>query len=300
MLLPDHQADAILFALDNLRDKKRCLVQMPCGAGADQVGLHVAEEWLRDGKVIWLTTWANKIGALYFAAKKFGIKPQIQTDDRTVSVEDRFILCTYDLAWSRMQRHFEAGALLILDEAHHVNAHTKTSLSIYQRFNYILGLSSSPWSKSCFDLFEKFHTYPLSASIKDGFTAKFEIHDYEPVPKGKHQIVFTPTNLTARRAAKLMTHTDWLMYERDKEFVLYKKFVEGRVGTALINQTRLIEDFDKPDVKKVWIERDCKSPILAYQMLSRVFRRNGDQVGHCHVMHWETKQSLRQALGLAG
>lgn len=301
MEIPSHQAAAIHFVIDALLgNQQRCLVQMPCGTGLGDVGMYVAHEWIRNGKVVWLTPSGIKMGPLFWKARNLGIFPDIETPQRRVSRESRFVFGTYETAWHHIYRHCEADALLILDEAHHINTHTKSNLSIYRRFKNILGLSSSPWTKSCSELFEKFHSYRLSSAIKDGVSPRFEIHDYEQIHNGKYQILYAPTNSTGGQLKKTMPHDDWLLYSRDDEFIKYNKFVEGQVGTAVVNRTLWIEDFDKPMVKKVWIERDCKSPLLAYQMLSRVLHKDGDRVGHCYVMHWETKQSLKSALELAG
>lgn len=301
MEIPSHQGEALHFVIDALfENQQRCLVQMPCGTGLGDVGIYIAQEWLRNGKVIWLTPSGIKLGPIYWKARHAGIYPDIETPQRRVSRESRFVFGTYETAWHHIHRHCEPDALLILDEAHHINTHAKSNLSIYRRFRNILGLSSSPWTKSCFDLFEKFHTYRLSSAIKDGVSPRFEIHDYEWIHKDKYQILYARTNLTGGQLKKEMPHDDWILYRRDDEYIAYNQFIEGQIGTAVVNRTLWIEDFDKPAIKKIWIERDCKSPLLAYQMLSRVLHKDGDRVGHCYVMHWETKQSLKLALELAG
>lgn len=296
-----HQSAAIDFAIDAFsKGPIKCLAQMPTGSGKSLVKLYVAQDTITRGrKVVLLSPSSATVGKLYLDAKALGLRPGVEMNELRAPVSSRLVIGTYHTAWRRIQSHYERGALLILDETHHVNAFAPANVSIYRRFDSIFGVSASPWSKSCEAMFDRVHVYPLSQSIKDGVNCQYELLEHAPISPGKYQMVYCPTNYTVKEVAGSIGHSDWVLCDREDRNEIISLFIQGRVGTMVVNRM-LTEGFDLPPIKNVWITRDCTSPIFVYQMLGRALRYFQNQTARCYLMHWNARKNLADALTRAG
>lgn len=296
-----HQQEAIEFAEAALGGgPARCIAQLPTGSGKTLVECLVARKWLiKGGKVVILTPSSVTVGKLYIDLKRAGLMPSMEMGTERAKRESRLVVGTYATAWNDFQKHCEPNALLILDEAHHVNNKAQSNMSIYQTYRYIFGLTASPWSKSCLELFEYRHTYSLSDSIKDGINCDFEIVDNIPIDRGKYQLVYCPSNYQAPEIARTLPHSDWVLYDSDNRNERINRFMRGEIGTMVVNRM-LMEGFDLPAIKRVWINRVTRSPIAAYQMLGRALRPFNGQKAICSISDRHTRATLRHALTLAG
>lgn len=296
-----HQSEAIDFATERLRSEgSRCVAQLPTGSGKTLVKAKVAQYWNTLGrKVVILTPSAVTLGKIFWQLRKEGLFPDIEMAEKKASRRSALVISTYATAWRDSDKHLDQGALLILDECHHCNERASSNMSIYRRYNYVFGVSASPWSEECLSLFQHHHYYPLRQAIQDGINCEFEITGDSPIREGNYQLVFCPTSMSTEEFSRLVPNGDWVLYTRNEKLDRIVRFKEGKIGTMFANRM-LTEGFDLPPIKKVWILRKTASPILAYQMLGRALRPHHGAKAICHVAHWETKKALRDALQFAG
>lgn len=299
--LRPHQTEAIDFALSALdQSTARCLAQLPTGSGKSLVKLFVAREWLKMGRPVVMLTPSNlTLSKLYADARTLGMDVSLDWAQHYSRREDPFVIGTYQTAWNRSHKHRNHGALLILDEAHHINVKADSNMDLYHSFGHVFGVSASPWSQHCQELFPAKYLYPLSRAIKEGFVCDYEILPYEPILPGKYQIVYCPSSDDVRYTSRSMSHSDWVLCTRDDAIAVLAKFRAGAIGTMVVNR-KLTEGFDLPAVKKVWITRESLSPILVYQMLGRALRPYQGQTAKCYILWPKTRRSLETALHLAG
>lgn len=296
-----HQSRAIDFAIERLKGESgRCLAQLPTGSGKSLVKALVGKHWHASGRRVVVLTPSNvTVGKLFWELRRVGLKPEIDMGQKKAAPDSEVILGTYATAWHNASKFYDPTALLILDECHHCNEKAESNLSIYRRYNFIFGVSASPWSGSCLKLFEQHFVYPLKESIRDGINCPFEIKGDAPIGADKYQLVFCPTNQNARHFSRQMPASDYVVYDADDKTGRVIKFKEGKISTMMVNRM-LTEGFDLPPIKRVWIQRDTDSRIMAYQMLGRALRPYGDAKAVCYVRHPETIKTLSSALSLAG
>ena len=296
-----HQAQAIDFAIESLKAQRaRCLVQLPTGSGKSLIKAHLARYWNSLGRKVVILTPSNvTVGSLFWWLRRAGLKPEIEMAEKKAPRDSETILSTYATAWRHPFKHREPGALLILDECHHCNEKATSNLSIYSQFDYVFGVSASPWNATCLRLFERHHYYPLRQSIKDGVNCNFEILEDQPIGTGKHQIVYCMTSTTAKQASRLVPSGDWVFYDTGDRNNKIIEFTKGNISTMFVNKM-LTEGFDCPGVKQVWIQRTTRSTIMAYQMLGRALRPHNNQTAKCYVANPKTRRILDEALKLAG
>jgi superfamily II DNA or RNA helicase len=296
-----HQSKAIDFAIEQLKQQgARCLVQLPTGSGKSLVKAHVAKHWFDKGRrVVVLTPSAVTVGKLFWELRRIGLLPEIDMGSKKAASGSEVVIGTYATAWRDQDKHFDPTALLILDECHHCNEKAKCNTSIYRQYNYVFGVSASPWSDACLKLFKHHHFYPLRQAIKDGINCEFEILDDCAIGANKYQLVYCPTSHTAKQIGRSHPGGDWVLYDADHKNERIVSFREGKISTMFVNRM-LTEGFDLPPVKHIWIQRDTRSPVLAYQMLGRALRPYDGQIAKCYVRHPETKTTLQTALAYAG
>lgn len=301
IVLRPPQKAAIDFAVSALgKVAARALVQLPTGSGKSLVKLFVALEWLKLGRRVLLLTPSNlTLSRLYADARTMGMQVSVDWSVHHARRDDEFVLATYQTAWNRFDKHVRSGTLLILDEAHHINVQAEANQAIYHSFDHVFGVSASPWSPHCEKFFPLLFKYPLRQAIADGFNCEFELLPYREVPQGRFQIIYCPTNQCVKETARLISHSDWILCERDDSISVLRKFREGKIGTMVVNR-KLTEGFDLPAIKNIWITRETISPILAYQMLGRALRPYQGQRAQCYIQHPKTRKTLEAALSMAG
>lgn len=297
-----HQSKTIDFAIDRLKgESARCLAQLPTGSGKTLVKAHVALYWHNLGRrVVVLTPSSATVGKLYFEFKRVGLRPDVSLADEKADPRSEVVISTYASAWQdRRSKYYEPTSLLILDECHHCNDRAESNLSIYRQYQFVFGVSASPWSRACLSLFENHFVYSLREAIKAGVNCDFELLPDKAIGSDPYQLVFCPSSATTRELGRQYGDSDWVLYDADDRNGRVIRFKTGKVRTMFANQM-LTEGFDLPAIKNVWIQRGTKSPILAYQMLGRSLRPYEGQNAKCYIRHSETRKAIGEALELAG
>lgn len=288
MKAKQHQSKAIDFALDALKNHRRCVAQLPTGSGKTLVGLTVAS--MMGNRRVWiLTPTVESLAAHTSQARHLGIACSVELAERKASRFARLCLTTYATAWHRPQA-IKPDDLLIFDECHHVNFKAPINAALVHEKRLAFGLSASPWSVGCKSFFPNRHIQPLSELIELGINARYEICEWtDPVNRG-YQIVYSRASQN-HSLLKGLKQSDYAICSRENSRQVIDRFRRGLVRTIIVNRM-LTEGFDLRQVKSVFIDRRIRSKIMLYQMAGRALRPHNGETARIYVQDSDTKDRL--------
>lgn len=263
------------------------LVESPCGSGKSFMSLEIAKAIHADSKELY------GVDPEKFAIMVLNMRPSLLT--QYVRENESLVQCPNIVPVSMFDRHFMekiAGydkAMMIFDEAHHAAADTCVSISNAVRPTFTLGLSATPLRTDKMELcfVKTIRDAGYHRLIQDGWLSKFNYYSYEgehdpetvakvylsnPEQWGKSVMYFL-TEKQSRECAAILTNAgvrcDVVTGNTNKAAQL-EAFDRGDVD-VLINMVTLIEGFDCPDLKTVFV-RDSDNFLPITQMAGRVLR----------------------------
>lgn len=202
--------------------------------------------------------------------------------------------------WRRLDRYPERSALLF-DECHHSGRPAECNLRSLDRFEKVIGLSASPWSPECAEIYEDriLYRYGLSRAIEEGRLCGYVL---EPMPEEvpaptSHELYFCASNARARELAAACSGAAYLGHETAERAQRVAAFRAGRVRRLYLNRC-LTEGFDCPQVARIYIDRPTESELFLYQMAGRALRRS--HAGKMARLFCRDVGAMQRALERAG
>lgn len=292
-----YQQQAIDFSVAAISSGKRALIQLPTGTGKSLVLLAIAKYAVQHKRPAYIIAPTEEaVMQLRSLALRLGLLPALDTTGNKVSRFSPLIITTYACAWRRYKKRLTNNTLCILDECHHVNFNAPVNLDILNSFQAAIGLSATPWSKGCYNYFDKNRfRYKLSEAIADGFNCPYKIEPWREPTKGDYQIIYTNNGRYRSELCSNIPGSDYAIYQRSNARAIIAKFRYGRIGTIVVNRM-LTEGFDLPQIKHVWIARTTKSKIAAMQMAGRALRPCSGKVASIYPLDQPTALLLQHAI----
>lgn len=297
MRLWKHQQEALAVCREQLaREGARVLVQLPPGTGKTEIGVRCAVEWIKSApyrKALIAVPTAPILRQYHKRLVQLTPLPiAVEKAARVVRGTPRITLASQSSLWRRIGR-YPADTLFIIDECHHSNYDAPENLKLVQRFSRVVGMSASPWSPGCEELFRG--SVPCFMSLRDaqkaGFASAYEIKPWE-AERGPWGLVFCATNeeCAARSAAR--PGSSWIGVSVAPSVVLQRvRAWQGRRLDVLYVNRMLLEGFDEKRCSSVWIARDCESQIMIVQMVGRALRY---AVGKCAQVYCTSPEMIER------
>lgn len=302
MQLWPHQVEATeVCARAHAQQRSRVLVQIPPGTGKTEIAARAAMAWVHgrpfgralvcvsSGPV--LDQFARRLRAgtrLPIAIERAGLHAPRSA---------RLVIATQQSLWGRLSS-YGRDTLLIYDECHHGNLDAPENLRLAQSFDHVVGLSATPWSSGCVQLFAESHrvTMPLFQAEREGLIAPHEILPWTS-PAGPLGLVFLASNAACERESRKHPRAAWVGVqvpdpERQARIARWKS---GAVDVLFANRM-LLEGFDEPRCPHVWIDKDTDSEIMLVQMAGRALRHRPGKVARLYCASEQTAAQLRVAL----
>lgn len=309
-----HQAEAVK-ACKSLNGNPG-LVIMPTGTGKSEIIKAVAIEWLQSGanRVIIAVPnreLARQHRAGFYLHNGSNLIPTFCLFGYPLAKASRLVVTTYASLnkvtdYLKSARVGKGRLLLIADECHHVNRLATSYLELVSYFPFRIGFSATPWTLGNRQVFGTEPAYFLSLSeaqrlnLVCNYTITID-QTLRPDPGKAYQLYFVRASDRFRGTIKAtgVMHDD----RKDRERVLrndelIERFRSGALSCLFVNRM-LLEGFDCPQVKRIYIEKRTQSPLLAYQMFGRGLRNYRSQSLKVFVDTQEMSDLLCYALQLA-
>jgi superfamily II DNA or RNA helicase len=276
-----HQAEALArcWAFVQEKGRARGLVQMPTGTGKSRLmrALTYALVAVQRRPVVIAVPTEEILEQLIADVRRETRTPfYVDKAAQRRPATSLITLASHATLWRRLDRYPERSALLF-DECHHSGRPAECNLRSLERFEKVIGLSASPWSPECAEIYEDriLYRYGLSRAIEEGRLCGYVL---EPMPEEvptptSHELYFCASNTRARELAAACPNSAYLGYETRERADRVAAFRASRVRRLYLNRC-LTEGFDCPQVGRVFIERPSESALLLYQMAGRALRRS--------------------------
>lgn len=273
-----HQAEALELSRKCQRTPtSRVLVQLPPGIGKTEIAVRRAVEWVKEGAfrraVIAVTT--EPILRQYYR-RLIALTPLtvgIEKAEQQARPTHKIVLASQATLWSRLGSYAKE-TLLIIDECHHSNYDAPENLRLVKYFDHVMGLSATPWSNGCRQLFANSGYYfcSLRRAQECGLVAPWKIEPWCP-PKGPWGLVFCATNRECAERSAAHASSAWIGIDVRPEEILrrLRDWKIQRVPVLYVNRM-LLEGFDEPRCAAVWVAKECDSAIMIVQMIGRTLR----------------------------
>lgn len=289
-----------LRALEFCRLRERSLIQMPAGAGKSYILRRLAVENLRHRSVYIACPSQEILQQHRLEALKEGMLPVVDKADYVASPHARLTIGTFQTMVNRIQKYKSSDAIALIDECHHVNYKAPEYSRLSNYFERVVGFSATPWSEGCAEFFaNQIFTYGLSESVLNGTNAKFELREWSNPNAGFYQLIFASGGDEAKNLCRTLPQSAYAIYSLKDARQQIERFRRGIVGTMFVNRM-LMEGFDLPQIKSIWIARNTSSPIAAMQMLGRALRPWKNRTARIYVRTELTHKTIERALSLAG
>lgn len=278
--------------------RSRVLVQLPPGTGKTEVAIQAGFDWLRAhtfGRVLICVSSVPVLSQFHRRLEAATVMPvHVEQAARQAARNARLVLATQQTLWNRLDK-YASNTLLIFDECHHGNLDAEENLSLVSRFDHVVGLSATPWSRGCTRLFAGSASsfLSLSGAIAEKMVAPYEVADWT-APTGPFGLVFCASNAECARRAAGHPGSSWVGVDSGYVPERIAAWKRARLPVLYANRM-LLEGFDEPRCAEVWITRDSDSDIAYVQMAGRALRF---QVGKVARIHCETS-TIRDAVGHA-
>lgn len=300
-----HQAEAFsrCWAWLQQRGRARGLVQMPTGTGKSRLmrALTYALVALPRRPVVIAVPTEEILEQLVTDVRRETRTPfYVDKAQQKRPATSLITLASHATLWRRLDRYPERSALLF-DECHHSGRPAECNLRSLERFEKVIGLSASPWSPECSEIYEDriLYQYGLGRAIEEGRLCGYVL---EPMPEEvpaptSHELYFCSSNARARELAAACSGSAYLGYETAERAQRVAAFRAGRVRRLYLNRM-LTEGFDCPQVGRVFVDKDSESGLLLYQMAGRALRRS--HAGKLARLFCRDVHGMQRALERAG
>lgn len=300
-----HQAEAFdrCWRFLQERGRARGLVQMPTGTGKSRLmrALTYALVAVQRRPVVIAVPTEEILEQLVADVRRETRTPfYVDKAAQRRPATSLITLASHATLWRRLDRYPERSALLF-DECHHSGRPAECNLRSLERFEKVIGLSASPWSPECTEIYQDrvLYRYGLSRAIEEGRLCGFVIEEMpEPAPEPtKHELYFCASNGRAREMAAACPGAAYVGHETVERAERVAAFRAGRVRRLYLNRC-LTEGFDCPQVTRVFIDRPPGSELLLYQMAGRALRRS--HAGKLARLFCRDVVAMERALDRAG
>ena len=307
-LWPNQQA-ALAACIATL-GRKPGYVQMPTGSGKSEVIRRLSMDWLTEPQHKVVIAVPNHTLALQHRADyiRYGITsycPTLLMQGFPLARASRIIISTYaSLIKVLGDRQFpQTRVLLIADECHHCNETASLTSSIIQAYRNRIGFSATPWSESCSFLFADnlLYAQTLNEAQNSGLLCEYSIDRQDSLTPSsllRWQMFFVKDSSRFERPilAKSVFYDDTISPHRPYgNSQIIDEFRYGSIPCVYVNRM-LLEGFDCPTVKNIYIEKETSSDILAMQMIGRGLRKIGKQVCRIYISNSKTIDTLHSAI----
>lgn len=279
MQLWEHQQEAIALCLARLEaPHARVLVQLPPGTGKTEVAARVAIEWVKRGpfRRILIAVPTAPIMRQYYARLVALTNITVAIEKAAVEIlhfKPRIVLASQATLWNRIERYSE-DTLFITDECQHANYDAPENLRLVERFQRVVGLSASPWSSGCDELFRQSEGYFLSLlqAQELRLVAPHEIKLWTP-EQGPWGLVFCETNRECAQRSATRPRSSWIGVQVAEPLINQRiaAWRAGQLDVLYVNRM-LLEGFDEKRCANVWLDKDTESQIMIVQMAGRALR----------------------------
>jgi superfamily II DNA or RNA helicase len=280
----------------------RGLVQMPTGTGKSALMRALTHALVEARRPVVIAVPTEEILEQLITDLRRETRTPFYVDkaERRRPATSLITLASQATLWRRLALYPERSVLLF-DECHHSGRPAECNVKSLQRFQTVIGLSASPWSPECAEIYQDriLYRYGLSRAIEEGRLCGYVI---EPMPEAvpeptRHELYFCASNARARELAASCPGAAYLGHETEERAELVAGFRAGRVKRLYLNRC-LTEGFDCPQVGRVFVDRPTESELLLYQMAGRALRRSHS--GKLARLFCREVGALQRALDRAG
>lgn len=265
------------------------LLALPTGSGKSEIIRRLVLAWLgsRDTRAVVAVpnlTLAFQLRGSFYQHNHTSMIPALCLGGFPVAPAARLHITTYSsiqyiISAYESLRFKKQNILLIADECHHCNDRAGVNYRSISWFPSRFGFSASPWSPKCSSLFSANLVYFLSVSdaIRSGVLCDYSVSVQSPLSPAvakPYQMFFVRD---ASRFSPSVARNGVYCFDEITEHrpegnqSLIERFRQGEISCLYVNRM-LLEGFDCPQVKTIFIEKRTRSHILAYQMLGRGLR----------------------------
>lgn len=310
-----HQADALNACVTALGNRPG-YVQMPTGSGKSTVLRRVCGAWIQQApRHKTIIAVPNRI--LAFQLRRDFIdfdaceRPTLLMQGFRFSRSSKIVIATYSslsiLSQSFLWANLAAKTtLFIADECHHINNNATVNAGMVTYFRNRMGFSASPWTEGCAERFGSNLLYFLSLTDaqKADALCPYEVElcaRLDVAKTRRYQLYFVRDG---KRFAELGLNSSVFFDERAEGARIYDnrevidRFRLGFIPCVYANRM-LLEGFDCPECKTIYIEKETESLVMAYQMAGRGFRKYGSSACSVYVDNSTAHGALLQAIARA-
>lgn len=301
MQLWPHQLEAVaVCAQAHQRASSRVLVQVPPGTGKTEIAARVAVSWCIArpfGRALICVSSAPILAQFRRRLMQLTRLPvDVDWACQHATRQSRIVVATQQSLWGRLDS-YSRDTLLIYDECHHGNLDAPENLRLAQSFRHILGLSATPWSRGCLQLFAESArvVLPLFVAEREGLVAPHERLPWQP-PSGPLGLAFCASNKECERRSQQAPTSTWIGVQVPEPEIA-RRIARWRSGAApvLYANRMLLEGFDEPRCEKVWLDKETDSQIMLVQMAGRALRHRPGKRAHIYC----ATPAIQEALGVA-
>lgn len=276
-LWPHQEAALAVCRAHHAASASRVLVQLPPGTGKTDVGARAAIEWVMGGAfrraLIAVTT--GPILQQYYQrlVNLTSIAVGIEKASRVDYFSKKIVLASQATLWNRLEK-YPPETLCVIDECHHSNYDAPENLRLLQRFAHVVGLTATPWSHGCQQLFQNggYYFMSLEQAQAASFVSRYEVKPWT-AERGPWALVFCATNRECEERSATCPGSSWIGVNVPAAQVAQRvRAWRGRRLNVLFVNRMLLEGFDEHRCSSVWIARDCESDIMIVQMVGRALR----------------------------
>ena len=278
-----HQVEAFAACWEWLRKpgKGRGLLQMPTGTGKSRLMRALTYALVSERRPVVVAVPNEEILEQMIADVRRETRTPfyVEKAERKRPATSLITLASHASLWRRLE-NYPTKTVLLFDECHHSGRPAECNLRSLERFDMVIGLSASPWSPECSEIYQDrvLYRYELSRAVKEGRLCSYSI---EPLPEQEdsprdHELYFVSTNSRARALSAACAGSAYLGWDSAGRAELVAAFRAGRIKRLYLNRC-LTEGFDCPQVSRVFVDRFTESELFLYQMAGRALRRSHPQ-----------------------
>mgnify|MGYP000087162308 CR=1 FL=1 len=301
MILWPHQAEAIEVCTRSFRsrDRSRTLVQFPTGTGKTEVAVRVALEYVTSAPFRRCLIAVSSESILRQFHKRLcgatSLPVGLDKAEAHARSKAKIIVGSRNSLWGRLAK-YPADTLLIDDECHHSNYEARENMRIVKRFQHVVGLSATPWTAGCSNVFGGGETVflSLSAAVRQGLVCPFEILPWTE-PSGPLGLVYCDSNAEAAAHSRSIPGATWIGINSGSVAQRITNWLRGGYPVLFANRM-LTEGFDCPQLSRVWVDKSTDSLVLLVQCAGRALRARPDKRASIYCGRSETAEQLRDAL----
>lgn len=302
MQLWPHQEHALeVCRAHHTASSSRVLVQFPPGTGKTDVGALAAIQWVKSGanRRALVAVATSPILQQYYRrlVNLTRLPVAIEKASRTDHFNSRIVVASQATLWNRLEK-CPPGTLCIIDECHHSNYDAPENLRLINRFAHVVGLTATPWSNGCRQLFSPSgHVFmSLKQAQDECLVSRYEVKPWE-AERGPWALVFCATNKECAERSAKNPQSSWIGVNVAAAQVAERvRAWRGRRLDVLFVNRMLLEGFDENRCSSVWIAKDCDSDIMIVQMVGRALRYMPGKCAQVYCISTDMIERVQAAL----